>query len=1274
MSYLSSKSVRTLKKALSVTLAVTTIVLVSGIFSITPLLAAVTVNEGDIIRGPDGIKVYIVNEHGYKRHIFNPDVFNMYGHLSWANIKEVDQATLDSYQTSDLYKAAGHEEIYSLEESGTGAIKHWITTWADFTGLGYVMNQVFIINDNEIAYTGYTTGSDLVYTAPAPSGLSVALATDNPAASTLIGGQAIADLAHYTFSGSGTITNIVLKRIGISANTTLSNVYLFDGNVRLTDAATVASDGTITFNNSGGLFTVATAKTISVRSDIAVVAGETVGTSLVSATYGTTAVSGTLPVNGNLHSIATATLAGVAFAAATGSGNTDPGNDITLWQSTATIGTRDVTLTRLALRQVGSINSADINTFRLLADGVEVAAATGLDSNGYVTFSLNKILSTGGRVLKVIGNVIGGSNRTVQMSLRGVYDVTAIDSQYNANILSTGTFPVGPAAFTVNAGTMTVVKAADSQSNPVTIGASDVSVAKYTLTAYGETIKVETLRVGMITTGGTVTDHTLRNVRLLVNGSQVGSTTHVPAAAAFAAASGTSFTTNFMVVPGTPATVEIRTDIFDNEGTNDIATPGATALQTLLVGGAATSNAVPQVSLGFINVPSQTNVLGNVLSIASGSISLAQQTTYTAQTMVVPQTAYKIGAFNLIGNSTEAVNLNTLEVDLTSVTGTTLDGSDDLTDLYVKYGTSTTSVKGTAADTDNTWSISRTLAVNETLPIEVYATIGSVVTAGDSIRADFTVTGITAGSSITVYADVTSTNTTKDAGFQGQVITGGTGSITMSLNAGTPAAALIDDNTSLINVATLTFTTVNDGYTITDLVLTIPDASTISTVNLYDDSGLITGGSKPGATTLTYAGLSWPVGANASKNIYVKLSLGTVGVGAGTSAAQVTVTATSAIARNSGGTSAAVTESPSNPVGSVSYVYKAVPTITNGTLTTSILNVGTQEISRFSISSGGSGTISWGKLAFTVTKSLGGADSLATPTLWDADSNTQIAGTAIFTGSIEADGDAAGGIEFIPSVEQQISGAKTYKLMVTIAAAALATGDNITVQIAQPSAFAASAAAYAANTASSINYYDVGNSATITAGDYRHTAGQLNYSSAYGQVNAGVATFLTADTTDEVLSYGTFTTGATIILTETGAATNTIGAITGTLVSTDLYTCTARDAANGAGSATVTVASILSILCTKTGSQIILNTAAIAPDAGVSVTTITLTLGTAFAAGSLVAAADSDLGLTLVASVLSGASFVWSDVSAQAHSLITTDWTNGYLVKNLPTATQILSK
>ncbi|MFH1838177.1 MAG: hypothetical protein ABH808_01620 [Candidatus Kuenenbacteria bacterium] len=1027
--------------------------------------------DGSLIKSLTDSAVYVVS-NGVKRHITTLATFNGLGYKVGLIVKLPSSAmalytagdnitTAETIPDGALIKATDSGKVYIIE---SGKKRH-ISTMDAFKLNNFQAKNILVIPSatvakvvaGEIVIAKITPVTPPV-TPPVVTGLTATLASDTPVAGPVIIGQAVADLAHFTFTGNGTVTALKLKRTGVSADATLSNVYLFDGDTRLTDGASVTFGSVVNFTNNSGLFTVVGSKTISVKSDMAGSAGETVGVQLTDVTLSANSVSG-LPLSGNTHSLATANLAGVTFAAATGSGNADPGENILVWQSTLTIGTRDVVLKRLALRQIGSIQSADIKNFELFVDGTSVATQSALDANGYVTFSLNKTLTTGGRILKIEADVVGGSGRTVQMSLRGVYDVIATDTQYNANVASTGTFPVSPTAFTVNAGTMTVVKTTDSASNNVTIGASDASLGKYTFTAYGEKIKVETLRIGMITTGGTVTDHTIRNVRILVNGGQVGSTTNVPAAATFAAASGQSFTTNFTVVPGTLATVEIKGDIFDSEGTNDIASGAVTAVQALFVGGTGTSNAIPQISLGTINVPSQVNVVANNLTIASGSISLAQQSNYTAQTVVIPQTAYKLGAFNLVGNSTEAVNINTFEVDFTGVG--TFDASDDLTDVYIKYGTTNTAVKGTVTDADNTWSVSLALAKNQIVPVEVYATIGTTIAATDTMRVDLTATGVTAESTTTVYADVTPTNTTKDAGFQGQVITAGVGTFTVSVDASRPNAMLLDDS-GTVSVVAFKFNAVNDSYTITDVNLTLGNATAVQNVILKDGTAVLA--TKPGATTIAISGLSVPVAANASKVLTVELQMGTVGVGAGTSGASVLTTLTSATARNSASASAAVTESPEDPAGQAMYVYKVVPTITNATLST-VLSTGTQTIAKFSIASNGVDTLGWKKFISNISKTGGVAGDPALSAFAIYEDTNQIGGVVTIV-SLDVDGlgpdttdncgelDLTCTVSFVATDEQQISGSKTYLLKTTVAGT-LVTGDNVNTSIAQPSAYVA---------------------------------------------------------------------------------------------------------------------------------------------------------------------------------------------------------------------------
>ncbi len=1016
---------------------------------------------------------------------------------SFANVIPGDTSFLASASLINS-TAMAHPVGTLVNQSGTvylmtTAGKMGIPSLSVFNSWGYSFSKVVPANSYDAAIgmnsgimlermAGQLNPTGTTVVTPTTGSVSVGAATTMPASSTIAAdvtnGQTLVNLADFNFMGNGAVTSVVVKRTGVSADSTLSNVYLFDGANRLTDGASITSGSMATFANSAGLFTVNGSKTISVRADIAGnTAGQTVGIQLVSAMTGSTAVAGT-PVSGNTHTIATASLATLALTVPSDSGDTDPGSDVLVWQGTATVSTRDVLMTRLALRQIGSIQNADINNFKLFADGIQIASSSNLDANGYVTFAMSKALTTGGHTLKVTADVIGGSSRTVEFSLRGTYDISATDTQYNSNaIVTLSTTPFDSDGFTVNPGTIVVAKATDSQSANVTVGASDVSVGKWTVTAYGEPIKVETLTVG-VNTDDTDSTVTFRNVRILVNGAQVGNTTNV--AAVDALASGQSYTTNFTVNPGTPATVEVRADMYDTEGTDEIAAGTLTSAQFGLILGS--SNGRRQMSLGTVNVPSAT-VAANTLTIASGMLSIAKTANYANQTIVVPQTNYKLGSFVLTGSSTEAINLNTIEVDFTQTVGTSFDASDDITNLYVKYGNNQTAVKGTAADSNNTWSINYPLAVNESLTLEVYGTIGSTVTATNTIRADVTVTGITSQSAQTVYADVTSSNTSLDAGFQGQLITAGSGSITATADASSPVSAIVNDAQS-VTTAAFKFAAVNDSYTITDLTFTIADATNVLSVNLKD--GGTTVATKPGGTTVTFNGLSIAAAANTNKVLSLELVLGTTGVGAGTSGASILTTLTDATARDSSGTSAAVTES--NPAGNAMYVYAAIPTVTNVALPTGTLIAGTNTIGKFTVSSNGSGIVGWKKVIFTVTSGTNAtiANGTASTSLWDADTNTAVAGVSTAAGITAG---AAGTVTFVATNEQQISGAKTYYLKATVGGS-LVTGDTLQTYIAQPSSYVAPAAyATVAGTAASFVWSDQSASA--------HTESTLDWNNGY---------------------------------------------------------------------------------------------------------------------------------------------------------------------------------
>lgn len=129
----------------------------------SPALLTTAIKEGDLIRGPDKIKVYIINYYGYKRHIFNPAIFNMYGHFKWDQIKDVSQEIVDSYKISDLYRADGDSKVFSLrevDEANGKAEKQWLDLMPDdFISQGYNWNQIFVINKTERDY--YQEGSPI---------------------------------------------------------------------------------------------------------------------------------------------------------------------------------------------------------------------------------------------------------------------------------------------------------------------------------------------------------------------------------------------------------------------------------------------------------------------------------------------------------------------------------------------------------------------------------------------------------------------------------------------------------------------------------------------------------------------------------------------------------------------------------------------------------------------------------------------------------------------------------------------------------------------------------------------------------------------------------------------------------------------------------------------------------------------------------------------------------------------------------------------------------
>ena len=892
-------------------------------------------------------------------------------------------------------------------------------------------------------------------TTPVTGTFTVSLAPTSPASGTLIQGQSTADLAHYTFS-NGTVnpvkvTSITLNRTGVSSDATLANVYLFDGAVRLTDAATV-SGGTVTYNNPNGIFTIPanSTKTIAVKSDIAgSTSGQTVGVSLTSIVSDGT-LSSSLPIAGNIHTIASADLASVTIGAAqpanspSSSTTTDPTSDVRIWESTFTVNTRNVQFTRLALRQINSIDSADIGNFRLLIDGVEVASVASLDPNGYVTFIFDKVLTTGARNVKVIADITGGSSRAIQMSLRNKADVELKDVDYGVNV--SATIASGTADdIVVNSGALPII--ANNADLPVTVanGASNVLIGKWTFKATGEAVKVETLKAGFTYTETSADNAaaSLRNGKIMINGAQAGSTATLEQ-------NGTEYSVNYTFQPGVETVVELYADIYDNNTTQTGGIVAGDKIQGKLIAG--TDNATLQTSLGVIGVPNSNSNASQIV-VDSGSATLVATSSYGNQSVVIPQqTPFKIGSWTMTAGTAEDINVSGLSFAIAGTDGDDGDAIasftvDDMYDMYATYQIGSGSVVSTNVITSptalTTYSTSFTLPKGQTVKIELYSKLEGTVSTNDTVQATLTVSGTGAQSGATANSSA----------IPGQVITAKEGVLNVSLDASTPDAALVTGARDSVRVASYKLEAVNDSYTISQLTVTLTGPSAIKNVYLQSGSTVLASTSAISDSVIFNLATPITIPANSSKIIDIVVDLNTIGAGAGATGSNVSADLDKILQRP-GSTGTATTGDLSGLAGKTQYVYKSIPTVSLSQLDNTKLTAGTNVIQKFNISADSKGSIAWKAIDFNINKSAttliaGLTGSVTAGTIVGLyDGITLIPGT--FTPSADlGSGATSGSLRFIATNEQQIAAGaqKTYELKVNITGVG-ASGTHIMSNIA----------------------------------------------------------------------------------------------------------------------------------------------------------------------------------------------------------------------------------
>ena len=840
----------------------------------------------------------------------------------------------------------------------------------------------------------------------------------------IVASQSGARLVDITFSGNGTVTSVQLQRIGVSADATLTNVYLYDGNTRITDSASVVTGGYINFNSTTGLFSVNGTRTITVRADIAAgTSGQSVGVKLNSLTAGGS-VSTYSNVMGNALQIGSVTTATVNFSAIPVANTTvDAGTQAyTVWSGTASVGTRDVNLKAATFKFVGSAPIDAVANLSLFVDGTKVAGPVMVSgsNNNKLTFDLGSmpyLIKTGSHTIEVRGDIVKGSNRTITFSVENVADLMFEDtnltgvnisatSPTSATVLTQGNSTYR--TITVNSGSVTVNVDPSFSTNKVTGGATNVPVGQFTLKAYGEDVKVNTLQVNFSL--GTIT--TLNNVSLFVNGGQVGTNQNFTGSAL-------SYTLgSSLVVPaGQTVTLTVKADMVSTSSA--AYTTGTVAA---VIGGVA-SNAQGQSSNELVTVAG-TAVTGNSLTISSGAGSFTRTAGFTAVSVAPNTSNVKIGSYTFQADSSENARITSIGINPV-VGGSSVSAANAISNysnLTLKSnGVTIGTPVGNPASGTSTFSFPEiSVSANTTRTFDVFADIGGnasstsnpTVTAAASITyrgsvSNTTITSTASGIAITSAASTLAAATLVSSSPVAQFVVGGTtfGIATFKLStasAGTSA-----------NVRELRFSTVGTDAieSITVGGITAPviggGTTTVSGLNIAVSS---TGTDVP--VTVKYSGFQ-----NSTTGGSLQASIATVSVTLGyiegTSGSGSVITNTTAVSSNN------MTLVASKPTVTVSSTQ-------GGTLILGAEN----KIGEFTVSADANGKIAVASTTFNL--SAVGITSPVFNSFRIADGNTTIS-----TGSVSSSTATNAIVTFVPGYEISAGQSKTFSLYGTISGTAV---------------------------------------------------------------------------------------------------------------------------------------------------------------------------------------------------------------------------------------------
>ena len=1006
------------QKSISILTSISTTLWLSGAIMLAPLSvgAVTTVVDGDLIRNPNAegmaqLDIYIVKivgEKKFKRLILSPHVFESYAHFdkngngdNWDDVMDVDQATMDSFTTTDLVREVGTDKVYRLyagEGSDTGS-KYWLNmTAVEFTGV-FDADAIYEINATD--GTGYTAGADVSDpSATFPPGvvastgtLTVALASDTPAAGIAVGSAARLAFTKVNLTATGgdvIVDSMTIERAGLIAQdgsfSSIAVILNSEDGDQLGNNKTLNSVHQTTINDD---FTITngTTKSIYLAGNMASVttlasyAGEVPALSLAAITLkGNATTNVTLPIVGNTMTINnTIAIAGITVA----NGGNNPSASIqnvgitnytvSAIKVTNTGSVEGTTIKKVVFTQNGSADTSDVKNVDLInASTGEVLATVENPSSRTITFNPELSIAKGkNQSFDLRVDIVDGSGRKISYDIDETTDVLIKGDDYGYYITPSYTTTGNGSRPEYNASDTTIgdgsLRAESLSVSPTTIAEDrdNVLLGKFKFVAKGEEVKLTSvgwqLRIATSTAGAEISDITNLTVTD-ENGTVVGGSmdpTHDNYGAdGTAEAYGAATTTDTIIVPVGESVYTVKGDLSADFASNDTIQVRVLP-STFTARGMTTDNS--------ITATPASDISSTALTVKAADLNISVSSDPTDQTVVAGKQNHTFANYVLDASDSGAdVKVTQVKVAITTVSACfpdmisglqLFDGSTEISvdsDSTV-YSTAGSTVGGSATTTLNITTDGLIVSAGTSRTITVVADIGTGATS-NSVNIGLQANGITAtdDQGTTISEDITAS-----AGQTMTVTSGGT----LNLSAMTdPSSALIVAGTSDASVGKFSLQAKYEDINLNHFGITLsaPDGGVdptndydqVASIALYEDGVTEALGSIPvnAATATITPSSTLTIPAGTTKSYTLKATFAALNdTSPAESGAGLKVGVTNLDATGASAGSSSITTAGLDATFNTFSIFKAIPTITQLTISDTITGNSVVSLYKFKV-------------------------------------------------------------------------------------------------------------------------------------------------------------------------------------------------------------------------------------------------------------------------------------------------------------------------------------